>query len=453
MKKSVIFIMLLLVINSCSKQELSTVEENGIGINTSNELSQYVKEFLKIDSVKYEQFCKDEGFVKLCNEYKEQRDLSLRDTNLVHLQERSDEWFGKIDSFIGKYECPNLFSYILAYLNTKATSRASHAWGECYFVYKGEGINVCNTKVFWLNAWNLASEQERSANSILDYKLDVSRYRELCFEYLERNTQSSYGPSDLFYEYGLTSRLLGNYGYAKNQSIATVTQFLELCGVWPEYICLTIYELKEEFYNFFLSRIWENAVLEDREIPGGGENPGGPQNPGGSGGSENPGGFPVVDATGLEDNWYLDCIYKTLIDKSARFKGISSKFIGDNSIAHLKYVLSDKLPDNVNGRFNLNMQNYWFTIELNEIVLLNSAPLTVAKTIIHETIHADIFVKLLSLQSSPKGSSMDEVEVAALRSALTEQDFPTLYYFYEKYVYDATAQHQYMASYFVDYIA
>ena len=98
------------------------------------------------------------------------------------------------------------------------------------------------------------------------------------------------------------------------------------------------------------------------------------------------------------------------------------------------------------------MEDYWFSIELNEVRLMNLTPLMVAKTIMHEVIHADIFAKLMSLKSSLK-SNLSVDEMKELSEALNDQNFPTLNYYYEKYVFDVTAQHQYMAEYFVDVIA
>ena len=85
------------------------------------------------------------------------------------------------------------------------------------------------------------------------------------------------------------------------------------------------------------------------------------------------------------------------------------------------------------------MEDYWFSIELNEVRLMNLTPLMVAKTIMHEVIHADIFAKLMSLKSSLK-SNLSVDEMKELSEALNDQNFPTLNYYYEKYVFDVTAQ-------------
>ena len=165
-----------------------------------------------------------------------------------------------------------------------------------------------------------------------------------------------------------------------------------------------------------------------------------------------PVGTQIVDSLALAENPYIDCIYKKLSTKSSTFRYYLGRFMGENSIAHLKFKLSDNLSSTVNGRFNCKMEDYWFSIELNEVRLMNLTPLMVAKTIMHEVIHADIFAKLMSLKSSLK-SNLSVDEMKELSEALNDQNFPTLNYYYEKYVFDVTAQHQYMAEYFVDVIA
>ena len=165
-----------------------------------------------------------------------------------------------------------------------------------------------------------------------------------------------------------------------------------------------------------------------------------------------PVGTQIVDSLALAENPYIDCIYKKLSTKSSTFRYYLGRFMGENSIAHLKFKLSDNLSSTVNGRFKCKMEDYWFSIELNEVRLMNLTPLMVAKTIMHEVIHADIFAKLMSLKSSLK-SNLSVDEMKELSEALNDQNFPTLNYYYEKYVFDVTAQHQYMAEYFVDVIA
>ena len=182
--------------------------------------------------------------------------------------------------------------------------------------------------------------------------------------------------------------------------------------------------------------------------PGGGGGTGG----GSSSGEPSSGGSGVVDPSLLESNEYINSVYEGFERQSPTFYSYLKKFMKENSIVNLRWEYSDTLGSNVAGMLVSGMQNYWLVIQLNKNVLKKYPALFVAKTMLHELMHADVMVKLMSLkESNPANMTREEFE--SLSKSLEKQDYPTLYYYYNKYIFNATSQHAYMSDYQVDIIA
>lgn len=178
---------------------------------------------------------------------------------------------------------------------------------------------------------------------------------------------------------------------------------------------------------------------------------------GGTGGGSSSGGSssthpPIIEDKGLYSNDYINNIYQDFSIRSKIFNKLQENFIKENSIVHLKWEYSDTLKSNEAGLLVSELDNYWLTIQLNKDVLRKYPPLCIAKTMIHELMHADVLVKLMSLRHSNPGT-MTSDELESLDYALNKQNYPTLYYYYNKYLYNATSQHAYMSDYQVEVIA
>lgn len=163
---------------------------------------------------------------------------------------------------------------------------------------------------------------------------------------------------------------------------------------------------------------------------------------------------PMINPGGIENGTILN-LYKKFYANSPTFKKVLKDFCAENSIAHLNWKTDSNLPDNVFGQFNWKMENYIFSISLNETKLINYPEVVVCKTMIHEAIHAKIFMDLLKVSEKPVGPELDIKKLAKLKAALTKQDFPTLFDYYEDYKDEKedVIQHEYMGDYYIRTIA
>ena len=144
---------------------------------------------------------------------------------------------------------------------------------------------------------------------------------------------------------------------------------------------------------------------------------------------------PVVDATGLEQNEKADCIYNKLTD-TGLMKRYLQNFDGDFPVSHLKYELSSLLPNNITGRTDPrpdDLGENWMKILINENNLADRPTLAVAKTFIHETIHAEMYRKIKSVNSQ-----------------ISIDDFPGLFDYYSRFENNSDAQHNLMAQYYIN---
>lgn len=89
------------------------------------------------------------------------------------------------------------------------------------------------------------------------------------------------------------------------------------------------------------------------------------------------------------------CVYERLERISGGFRNAIKKFDGEFPVAHLKYKNSSTLSSTVNAQTS-PPSNFLITIQINENNL-NRPNLSIARTIIHETIHAEMFRMILSI--------------------------------------------------------
>jgi len=150
--------------------------------------------------------------------------------------------------------------------------------------------------------------------------------------------------------------------------------------------------------------------------------------------------FPVVDALDLLNEQKADCVYKRLTE-TGLMKRYLQNFDGDFPVSHLKYELNTKLFDNENGRTDPKPSDlgvYWMKIMINRNTLADRPTLGLAKTFIHETIHAEMYRKIISV---------------AVNSTINPNDFPGLFDYYSRFINGPTSQHNLMAQHYIDIMA
>ncbi|NCP20573.1 MAG: hypothetical protein GW847_01080 [Zetaproteobacteria bacterium] len=131
----------------------------------------------------------------------------------------------------------------------------------------------------------------------------------------------------------------------------------------------------------------------------------------------------IIDST--FKNTKAECIYNKLNALSTKFSDAIKKFDGEFPVSHLKMSVDNNLPDSVNA-ITSNSGTYIIEIKINGNTLQNRTVLELARTLIHETIHAEMYRKLRSVNYS-----------------VSINDFLGIFYYYSTY---KNWQHQQMAS-------
>jgi hypothetical protein len=201
-----------------------------------------------------------------------------------------------------------------------------------------------------------------------------------------------------------------------------------------------ICELPEFGIECFDIIAYEDPNCSDQYNPGSG--PGTYTGPGGGGGSgSGSGGGGPLPTLLPEDEIFkdpsfvgtkADCIYERLLASSEGFKGMIQKFDGEFSVSDIKFSLDDNLPNTTNGETSV-LSPGLIGISLNQNTLEGRTNLGVARTLIHETIHAEMYRKVLSMGGQ-----------------VSINDFPGIYDYYRRYA--KNWQHEQMVAHYVDVI-
>lgn len=141
------------------------------------------------------------------------------------------------------------------------------------------------------------------------------------------------------------------------------------------------------------------------------------------------------------------CVYNKLKSSSNGFKNAIKKFDGDFPVAHLKFEIDDTMSSNTKKAITRPPENYVIDIVLNGNPIKDASyqkrpNLLVAKTIIHEVIHAEIFRKILSL-----ANDNGEIDVALAEQMLQQGDYPGILDYYTRFGINGF-QHQQMAAHY-----
>jgi hypothetical protein len=147
---------------------------------------------------------------------------------------------------------------------------------------------------------------------------------------------------------------------------------------------------------------------------------------------------PIVNDTVLMKNTLTRCIYGKLLESSL-LQNLVSAFVGSNQY-HITYTIVDNIlsanGEQAYGRCTDN-EDGSMTVKINSYYFGKVAPVSIAKTILHESVHANIYQKVAS--------------VGGLNNLSTD-NFDGLFAYYQNYG-PKNYQHPYMAQYYVPELA
>ena len=153
----------------------------------------------------------------------------------------------------------------------------------------------------------------------------------------------------------------------------------------------------------------------------------------------------IIDLS-FENNSCLKNMYDSA-GGAPTFANYLNNFDGTMSVANLKLSASPSLSNNANAQTSAP-SNYLITVTFNESNL-DRPQLSVARTFIHELIHAEIFRKLLSVSQHPS-ILLNQAQIIQLRN-----DYPGLYDYYTRWKWNvpqgqnpSSAQHEAMAQHY-----
>ncbi len=158
----------------------------------------------------------------------------------------------------------------------------------------------------------------------------------------------------------------------------------------------------------------------------------------------------IIISNNLKNNNCLNSVY-TSMSTGVTFGDYLNNFDGTMSVANLLLTSNTTMSSGTNAETSAP-QNYLITITFNENNL-DRPSLSVARTFIHEIIHAEIFRKLLSVAQHPS-ILLTQSQIIQLRN-----DYPGLYDYYMRWKWNlpqgqtaTSAQHQAMAEHYRDII-
>ncbi len=138
-----------------------------------------------------------------------------------------------------------------------------------------------------------------------------------------------------------------------------------------------------------------------------------------------------------------DCVYKKLKIHSGNFRKAIRKFDPEFPVTHLTLEGDASLPNNVNAK-TVPPDNYNITIKVNTNNLTRPN-LSIARTIVHEIIHAEMYRKIMSILNN--GGNLEGVTQAEWKRRLSQGDYPGIFDFYKRHGIDKM-QHEQMASFY-----
>lgn len=154
----------------------------------------------------------------------------------------------------------------------------------------------------------------------------------------------------------------------------------------------------------------------------------------------------VKPTTKFKKHAKLNSIYNK-IKTSANFNQYLKNFEPNFSVAHLVFDINSITKVDALAETTEPI-NYFIKITFNKDKDWNNIPkVVVAGTFMHEMIHAEMFRKLLSINSTPNGN----IDWDLVKSLNTEHNYPGLYDYYVRSMSgDTNSHHEAMAAHYVN---
>ncbi|QCX54401.1 hypothetical protein [Elizabethkingia sp. JS20170427COW] len=149
----------------------------------------------------------------------------------------------------------------------------------------------------------------------------------------------------------------------------------------------------------------------------------------------------VKPTANFKNNTRLNCIFNKA-KTSSNFNQYLSNFDSRFSVAHLQFDVKNLSNSTTNAETD-PPTGYWIKIKINSNNL-NRPTLDIARTFMHEIIHAEIFRLLLSLAPTSNGS----INTTTLLQMLKNSDYPGLLDYYVRYGGVNGMQHEQMAAHY-----
>ena len=143
----------------------------------------------------------------------------------------------------------------------------------------------------------------------------------------------------------------------------------------------------------------------------------------------------------LKNNTRINCIFNKA-KNAPNFKQYLQNFDGRFSTAHLSIDLKPLSNNEANAETS-PPNAYWINITINSNNL-NRPSLDVARTFMHEMIHAEMFRILLSLASTSNG----QIDVSQLTTMLNSHNYPGIYDYFRRFGLN-NMQHQQMSAHYI----
>ncbi len=149
------------------------------------------------------------------------------------------------------------------------------------------------------------------------------------------------------------------------------------------------------------------------------------------------------------------CIYDKLNSSSTGFANAIKKFDGEFPVSHLKFSSDSNMSSNTKKAHTIPPTNFVIEIVLNgnyskDASYQNRPNLMVAKTIIHEVIHAEMWRKVLSIINN--GGNVSGLTAEEWTNKLSNGDYPGIFDYYTRFGVNGF-QHPQMAAHYRDVIA
>lgn len=155
----------------------------------------------------------------------------------------------------------------------------------------------------------------------------------------------------------------------------------------------------------------------------------------------------ICEMDAFKNNACVQDVWTKMKENNVAYNSLSA-FLGDKPIAELCFNIKNLNNDSINGNAHLTgtYSNALVTISLNS-TQLNRPKLSIARTIIHESIHAELYAKVVQAG----GTSNFENYVS---NNPGKSEFELLWYFIKENIdSDANWQHEYMADYYIGAIS